>query len=752
MKTFLTYELLPILQLHFRFIGREYKSIFDARRITILLFALTTSLAAQSTNNIPELYPYDKAYFENDFTQSTDSNLTFISQLGIGPCYDAVVVGNYAYVGNGALFQVLDISDPLNPILVGEVLTPGVIYDIEIYGNYALLVTPFTVIDISDPYDPFIAATLQTTGGDKLRVEGNYGYIGAFSVVYIIDISNPLQPQRLSTMLTSGEMVLGVAVKEPYLYISTYDGMVIDIYDVSDKNNPIYIGQHSVGTLGGDLCIKDNYLYAGFFNFSVYDITNPTQLVYIGGVLVNALTTEIEIKDTLAYISSGGQTNGGLTIVSVTNPYNLYKIVHIKSVNSPKEYFTSDIQNNLAYLSSGVGLDIFDMTNLVSPEYLNSYLTSWETTKMKVYNDLLYLSGYNCGFKIIDYSDPVKLKVLGQYQEKTHTKDFDISDTYVYLLTDYSIIILNMEDPLSPYKINEIVVPDSLPTGGAILVKDSILIVSFPASYLTMIDVSDPLNPIIIDSVSSGTVRDLAISDDYLFSAEGFDGLTIYKSADSLYKIKTLEGFCPALIIEDSLLCTYFDGFSIYNISNPKSPSLLGTTSIPGDYSWLEISKSGDYVSLGYYYNLEVIDVSNPYNPFIAAYSRDERITAVASISNLIFAGNQLRGIKVFKNDLITSMNNNDNNSVIEGNYLFQNYPNPFNSNTTIKYSLTENAYIKLKLYDILGNEVMTIEEGFHPEGIYTLNINTENLSSGVYLYRLITDNQNITKKLILLK
>jgi hypothetical protein len=83
---------------------------------------------------------------------------------------------------------------------------------------------------------------------------------------------------------------------------------------------------------------------------------------------------------------------------------------------------------------------------------------------------------------------------------------------------------------------------------------------------------------------------------------------------------------------------------------------------------------------------------------------------------------------------------------------LEQNYPNPFNPSTTIKYSLPEAGKITLKLYDILGNEIAVLEEGFKERGNYNLDVNASSLASGFYLYRLQHSKGIITKKMLLLK
>lgn len=83
---------------------------------------------------------------------------------------------------------------------------------------------------------------------------------------------------------------------------------------------------------------------------------------------------------------------------------------------------------------------------------------------------------------------------------------------------------------------------------------------------------------------------------------------------------------------------------------------------------------------------------------------------------------------------------------------LEQNYPNPFNTTTKIEYRVAQSGFVTLTLYDILGNKVSElVNEEKHP-GIYGLEIDGRNLASGIYIYRIITNNFVETKKMILLK
>jgi len=83
---------------------------------------------------------------------------------------------------------------------------------------------------------------------------------------------------------------------------------------------------------------------------------------------------------------------------------------------------------------------------------------------------------------------------------------------------------------------------------------------------------------------------------------------------------------------------------------------------------------------------------------------------------------------------------------------LAQNYPNPFNPLTKVKYSVPQLSKVSIKVYDILGKEVAALVNEEKPAGLYEVNWNASDFPSGVYFYRLQTDNFIQTKKMILIK
>ncbi|HSD64910.1 MAG TPA: YCF48-related protein [Ignavibacteriaceae bacterium] len=83
---------------------------------------------------------------------------------------------------------------------------------------------------------------------------------------------------------------------------------------------------------------------------------------------------------------------------------------------------------------------------------------------------------------------------------------------------------------------------------------------------------------------------------------------------------------------------------------------------------------------------------------------------------------------------------------------LEQNYPNPFNPSTQINYSIPEDGFVSLKLYNLLGKEIAEPVNGIVKAGKHRFTFNASSLPSGVYLYRLETNNKVMVKKMMLIK
>jgi len=83
--------------------------------------------------------------------------------------------------------------------------------------------------------------------------------------------------------------------------------------------------------------------------------------------------------------------------------------------------------------------------------------------------------------------------------------------------------------------------------------------------------------------------------------------------------------------------------------------------------------------------------------------------------------------------------------------HLYQNFPNPFNPSTKISYSIPQSDFVSLKIYNTLGQEIQTLVNKSQVAGKYTISFDAQNLSSGIYFYKLQVGRNFVQKKKMIL-
>ncbi|MBN8572102.1 MAG: T9SS type A sorting domain-containing protein, partial [Ignavibacteria bacterium] len=112
------------------------------------------------------------------------------------------------------------------------------------------------------------------------------------------------------------------------------------------------------------------------------------------------------------------------------------------------------------------------------------------------------------------------------------------------------------------------------------------------------------------------------------------------------------------------------------------------------------------------------------------------------TINNLIFTLNPLDRVGI----------QNIGTTVSKDFVLHQNYPNPFNPETKIRFEVVSAKNINITVFDVLGKEVATLVNKKFTPGTYEVSFDASRLSSGIYFYKLITDDFVDTKKMMLIR
>lgn len=234
------------------------------------------------------------------------------------------------------------------------------------------------------------------------------------------------------------------------------------------------------------------------------------------------------------------------------------------------------------------------------------------------------------------------------------------------------------------------------------------------------------------------------------------DGKRVYHPAYSAKRIEIYES-------EDGVFGEYALADTV-SLAGPATESMQrhpstgdiwfsggSVNDIPADgsgyesFAYYSLNETTGVITKRFMWNREVAVQADP-RPRGLAFSPDGR-TAYA----IAFGSNGIPTVQVFTGDPVNL--ESDFADVPEGYALAQNYPNPFNPSTQIKFEIADNANVTLTVYDMLGRVVANLVNTRLQAGTHFYNFDAKNLSSGIYLYELKTDNGvRLTNKMTLVK
>ena len=125
--------------------------------------------------------------------------------------------------------------------------------------------------------------------------------------------------------------------------------------------------------------------------------------------------------------------------------------------------------------------------------------------------------------------------------------------------------------------------------------------------------------------------------------------------------------------------------------------------------------------------------------------------TANIQLQSATFANPNDR-ITVDLTAIVNPVSVENENTLVTDYYLEQNYPNPFNPSTKINFGLKKAGEVEISVYNILGNKVATLVNGYNSAGKHSVLFNASTLSSGIYIYKIVTNEFTQSRKMLMLK
>ena len=270
-----------------------------------------------------------------------------------------------------------------------------------------------------------------------------------------------------------------------------------------------------------------------------------------------------------------------------------------------------------------------------------------------------------------------------------------------------------------------------------------------------------------ISSGTSGTIREMAISKSEPNVIYATSGSVVYKSTDRGYTFVSSTSGVPSKTITS--ISIHPDSAKVAILTQSGFGGTKIQKTINGGANWFSIN--GDLPDspindgLIYYpgYSTNIILAATDIGVFMTTNNGTNWTELANGLPNTVAIhldynqasgklrlGTHGRGTWELNGSLIGITNYN---TETPGNYfLKQNYPNPFNPSTKISFGIIKQGFVSIKVYNAIGREVATlVNENLKP-GTYEASFRGDNLSSGIYFYKLITNDYAETKRMMLVK
>ncbi|HNW98489.1 MAG TPA: T9SS type A sorting domain-containing protein [Bacteroidales bacterium] len=703
------------------------------------------------------------------------SSLQWLDAAFYGPVFSLNVQGNYAYIGSGSAFTVVDISNPQSPLIKGHCHTTDCITYVFPFGNVCYAgnnAMGIAVIDISNPSQPLVSDYLfpGEVPGYSPVIIGNTGYFPrGSSGITLMDLSIPLHPVPLSSWNQSGhDFSIDADNKDSIIFLTDRSG---GIYRLKiNSNSPATIDNYKISGWNFLECSTDEqkkFLYVTGYKTSaltndtmkllVFNIENSANFIPVGefNYKVYSSPLDLKIKENHAYIASWSD---GALVINVANPDSMYFERAIPSANQTNWI---EIRDNLLYKAdlSG-GWNIYDISNLLNPQMISEIKNCGDTKDIFVNENYIYaaIDGHGVGI--------AEIKTDGKLEEKTlweipgGASGVFVKDTFLFVASgEKGIVIAGISNPLQPDSIVRIkhigtngpiklMLKDNLLAAGENVGADGFLVIwditniALPVlkSYLQF--ANEPINNLdwydnniavacwtpyqsksmkIIDV--SNPVSPNILGTYSCFSSD----LKVFKKNDSTYAAVSIGSTVP-LVANGLLILNITDPANIYQDYFFQS-GIWGNMNAGVDiYNNYAITSEGGLQSQG---QLRIFDISDPQNISqtnnIQIGSNTSNNTVITFIDRIYHSSGSPGAMSFLWNSVtgifIENMNKNINIKV---------YPNPAVNEITI-----ENAKgATIEIFSVNGKQVYKNIMNFNNE-----KIKLDDFKNGVYAWKAIFPN-----------
>jgi hypothetical protein len=437
-----------------------------------------------------------------------------------------------------------------------------------------------------------------------------------------------------------------MVVEGNYAYVVT-SKTVLRVVDISDPSSAQEVGKFDLDGGFSYICKEGNRIY---ITTSVFNVSDPTSPEFIGVIPIRG-GRAITVRDSIAFLGQFDGGTRGFRILNISDLDNPVSLGFYRLSEAPCEVLVS---GNLAFCtlkSYGLGLYIFDISDLTRPSLLSNVEETNYNKAVKLWENLAYVVCGSNGLYIINVEDPENPEIIGHYDQSVG--DVEINDTLAYIVGENGLRILDVSDPTEPTSIGFIEVEG---INDPIAYVDGNIIAGNDDFRLSIIDVSDPTETSLLDPMeNNGYIGSVTVEGNYAFilsysKGTSFSGLMVVDVQDlqnpNLVGMLDNHHLFADLSERPKILESYVyissrdsSGLHVIDIQDPSNPNEIGTF-FSGQ--WLDdpiIHENLAYLSKD---NGQVLvaDISDPSNPTLqdTVYFQENSVSTEFVTGNTIVA------------------------------------------------------------------------------------------------------------------
>ncbi|MGD8540354.1 MAG: hypothetical protein PVI66_16705, partial [Candidatus Aminicenantes bacterium] len=346
-----------------------------------------------------------------------NTGLEYVGSTLWTKAYDIAISDNYAYCAflNGLV--VLDIEDRKKPDFVSQVYLGGG-FGIAVKNNLAILASGkqgLQIVDVSDPKNPVHKSLGETPGEAKdVVIDENRAYVAdGTSGLQIFDITDPSSPRLIGSLDTEG-FAGGVAAKEKLVCVADGESG-LQIINVDDPTAPKLTTTLDTPGNSEKVVISENYAIVadGYPGLQIVDVSDPSSPELATTFLTSSYANNVCVNGRTACV--GNLYDGGSQLVDISDPGDpvlLSTTKHTAYNEACSVAMDKDYVYVVDYFS---GIHILSKADPKNPELIGLYYTPASIITSITHENIIYAVGNMSGLKIINASDLNLLPVVGSY-------------------------------------------------------------------------------------------------------------------------------------------------------------------------------------------------------------------------------------------------------------------------------------------------------------------------------------------------